>query len=273
MLQVFAPYDRRLIREIPMHTREDAERMLQTAADLFARGEAIPAGDRAAILQKAAAIMQARADSLIRVAAEEGGKPYTDTRAEVDRAINSVRIAAEYIPRLTGEQITMGLNKASANRIAFTLREPIGVVFSISAFNHPLNLIVHQVATAFAAGCPVIVKPAGTTPLSCISFVEILQEAGAPAEWIQTLICTNEIAEAIATDARVAYLSFIGSAKVGWHLRSRLAPGTRCALEHGGAAPVITVSATVPYKPLFWYVFRGVSFNASAESQAAVIGA
>jgi acyl-CoA reductase-like NAD-dependent aldehyde dehydrogenase len=114
------------------------------------------------------------------------------------------------------------------------------VVVAISAFNHPLNLIVHQVATAVAAGCPVIVKPAGVTPLSCIRFVEILHEAGLDPEWCQVLITEdNDVAEALVTDSRVAFFTFIGSARVGWMLRSKLAPGTRCALEHGGAAPLI----------------------------------
>ena len=103
-----------------------------------------------------------------------------------------------------------------------------------------MNLIVHQVAPAIAAGCPVIVKPAEDTPLSCFRFVKILREAGLPDKWCQALTVSNlEIASQLVIDSRVAFLSFIGSAKVGWMLRSKLAPGTRCALEHGGVAPVI----------------------------------
>ena len=77
---------------------------------------------------------------------------------------------------------------AAANRIAFTRHEPIGPVVSVSAFNHPLNLIIHQVAPAVAAGCPVIIKPAEVTPLSCMRFVNILYEAGLPEEWCQALV-------------------------------------------------------------------------------------
>lgn len=133
----------------------------------------------------------------------------------------------------------MGLTAASENRMAFTTREPIGVVLTISAFNHPLNLIVHQVVTAVAVGCPVIVKPAQNTPLSCLAFVDLLKEAGLPDSWCQAIICDNEIAESMVIDKRVNFFSFIGSAKVGWYLKSKLPPGTRCVLEHGGAAPVI----------------------------------
>jgi acyl-CoA reductase-like NAD-dependent aldehyde dehydrogenase len=114
-----------------------------------------------------------------------------------------------------------------------------GPVVAISAFNHPLNLIVHQVAPAVAVGCPVIVKPADDTPMSARSFVDMLTEAGLPPGWCEFIACDIPTSEQLVTDPRVAFLSFIGSARVGWMLRSKLAPGTRCALEHGGAAPVI----------------------------------
>jgi len=131
------------------------------------------------------------------------------------------------------------MSKAGAGRIAFTRKEPIGPVVAISAFNHPLNLIVHQVVPAVATGCPVIVKPADTTPLTCKKLVELVHQAGLPEPLCQLCICDIPTAEKLATDPRVAFFSFIGSAKIGWYLRSKLAPGTRCALEHGGAAPVI----------------------------------
>jgi acyl-CoA reductase-like NAD-dependent aldehyde dehydrogenase len=133
----------------------------------------------------------------------------------------------------------MNINTASARRVAFTQREPIGVVVAVSAFNHPLNLIVHQVGPAIAAGCPVIVKPAGDTPLSCLCLVDILREAGLPPGWCEALVTDDTVATQLVTDRRVGFFSFIGSARVGWMLRSKLAPGARCALEHGGAAPAI----------------------------------
>ncbi|WP_316929415.1 aldehyde dehydrogenase family protein [Indibacter alkaliphilus] len=190
-------------------------------------------------MEKIRNLMQERIEDLTKIAAGEGGKPYQDSKVEVLRAINGVKIAAEEIAGLAGEQIPMGLTEASVGRIAFTTREPIGVVVSVSAFNHPVNLIIHQTITAFAAGCPVIVKPASTTPLSCKALMDIFKEAGVPDGWIQMILVDNDGAEKLVTDKHVNYLSFIGSAKVGWWLKSQLAPGTRCALEHGGAAPVI----------------------------------
>lgn len=239
-LKVHNPYNQKLIKEIPMVGKKEVQDALDVAYNLFQdRKKWIPAFKKIEILEKVQEIMKSKIEELTKTAAEEGGKPYQDSKVEVIRAINGVKIAAQEISNLAGKQIPMGLTEASISRIAFTTREPIGVVASISAFNHPLNLIIHQTVTAFAAGCPVIVKPASTTPLSCLAFIEILKEAGVPEGWVQSIITDNESAEALVTDKRVNFLSFIGSAKVGWYLKSKVADGTRVALEHGGAAPVI----------------------------------
>lgn len=240
MIKITSPYDFHLIKEIPQVGRKEVHKALETASTLFNnRSLWLPKWQRIEILENVVEIMKSKKEELTLIAAEEGGKPYMDSMVEVIRAINGVKIAIEQISQLSGEQIPMGQTKASGNRLAFTIREPIGVVVSISAFNHPLNLIIHQTVTAIAAGSPVIVKPALATPLSCIEFLKILKKAGLPKGWCQCIICNNENAEILATDSRVNYLSFIGSSKVGWHLRSQLSPGTRCALEHGGVAPVI----------------------------------
>ena len=239
-LKVFSPYDNKLIKEISMVGTEEVEKALTTAYRLFKdRSKWLPAYRRVEILERVAQIMSTRVEELTNIAAEEGGKPYIDSKVEVLRAINGVKLAIEYIGQMKGEQIPMGHTKSSANRLAFTLHEPIGVVSSISAFNHPLNLIIHQTVPAIAVGSPVIIKPALTTPLSCLAFMDILKEAGLPDGWCQVIVTDNDAAEKLVSDERINYLSFIGSAKVGWYLRSKLSPGTRCALEHGGAAPVI----------------------------------
>ncbi len=262
MIKVRSPFDQSLIKEIPLVGKEAVENALTTAYRLFQdRSKWIPAHERIAILQRAAAIMESRTEELTKTAAQEGGKPLVDSKVEVLRAINGVQIAAEHIGQLKGEHIPMGLTKASENRLAFTMREPIGVVTSVSAFNHPLNLIVHQVVTAVAAGSPVIVKPASTTPLSCLSLVDILKEAGLPEGWCQAIICGKDAAELLVADKRVNYFSFIGSAKVGWYLKSKLAPGTRCALEHGGAAPVI-VEKDADFNEMLPSLLKGSFYHA-----------
>jgi len=222
-LKVFSPYDNKLIKEIPMVGVGEVEKALTIAYGLFNdRSKWLPAYQRVEILERVAQIMSTRVEALINIAAEEGGKPYMDSKVEVLRAINGVKLAIEYIGQMKGGQIPMGHTKSSANRLAFTLHEPIGVVSSISAFNHPLNLIIHQTVPAIAVGSPVIIKPALTTPLSCLAFMDILKEAGLPDGWCQVIVTDNDAAEKLVSDERINYLSFIGSAKVGWYLRSKL---------------------------------------------------
>jgi acyl-CoA reductase-like NAD-dependent aldehyde dehydrogenase len=241
MIKVEQAFDRQPITELASDNAAALERKLATAHALFKdRSRWLKTHERIDILRKLAVLMEARREHFGKQIAREGGKPLTDALIETDRAIDGVRNAAEELRTRAGREIPMGITKASDGRRAWTIQEPIGVVAAISAFNHPLNLIVHQVAPAIATGCPVIVKPATTTPLSCLELVALAHEAGIPPDWVQTFLPEErDLAEAFATDSRVAFLSFIGSARVGWHLRSRLAPGARCALEHGGVAPVI----------------------------------
>ena len=243
-VDVHAPYDGAPIATVATADAGVVDTALTTAHRLYAdRHGWLPISRRIAILDRAGEIMIERAAELAVEAAREGGKPLIDSRVEVARAIDGVRLCVETLRTQHGTEIPMGATPASANRLAFTRFEPIGVVVAVSAFNHPLNLIIHQVAPAVAAGCPVVVKPAEETPLSCLRFVDILREAGLPEEWCQPVVTSGRaVAEALVTDARVNFFSFIGSARVGWMLRSKLAPGARCALEHGGAAPVIVAA-------------------------------
>lgn len=241
---VRCPYDGELLATVATIDEALAEQALGTAYGLFRdRDRWLPTPERIAILRRTAALMRERSEALALGAAAEGGKPLTDSRVEVSRAIEGVELAATCLEGQAGHQAPMGVSAASAHRISFSIHEPIGVVVAVSAFNHPLNLIVHQVAPAIAAGCPVLVKPASATPISCFRFVQLLREAGLPEAWCQvTPTVDNAVATRLVTDPRTAFFSFIGSASVGWRLRSQLAPGARCALEHGGVAPVIVAA-------------------------------
>lgn len=241
MLQIVQAYDRRPIAEVETEGADALEAKLELAArSLRDRDQWLKPHERIEVLYRLASLMEPLREKFSRLIAQEGGKPLVDAGVEANRAIDGVRNAAEELRNFAGREIPMGLTAASTGRWAFTTKEPIGVVVAISAFNHPLNLIVHQVAPAIATGCPVIVKPAPATPLCCQEFVRLVREAGLAEPWCQTFLPNdNALAERLATDPRVAFLSFIGSARVGWYLHSKLAPGARCALEHGGAAPAI----------------------------------
>ncbi len=240
-IEVTSPYDNSLLGTVSTGGADHAEAALTSAYSLFRdRSNWIPIPERVAILERTILLMEAQQDELAKLAASEGGKPLADSIVEVTRAIDGVKLCIESIRAHAGEVVPIATTQATSGRVAFTQKEPIGVVVAVSAFNHPLNLIVHQVTPAIATGCPVIVKPAGDTPLSCLKYVQLLHDAGLPPAWCQAIVTdSNATAEALVTDSRVGFFSFIGSAKIGWMLRSKLAPGTRCALEHGGAAPAI----------------------------------
>lgn len=239
--EVYSPYNDQLIGTVDQADQADVDQALATAYGLFRdRSQWLSTVERITILEKAVAMMKDQADTLAAGAAEEGGKPVIDSKVEMVRCIDSIRACIDGLRNDAPQTIPMGINPASQHRLTMMRKEPIGVVVAVSAFNHPLNLIAHQVGPAIATGCPVIVKPAENTPLSCFRLVEIFHRAGLPAAWCQALLTENhDVAEKLATDPRVGFLSFIGSAKVGWYLRSKLAPGARCALEHGGVAPVV----------------------------------
>jgi len=250
---VLSAYSGEVIGQVPLSGADTVEGILQSSYDLYRdRSSWLPIGERIKILQKAASIMASRHEDLTLMIAGEGGKPYKDAAIEVTRAIDGLHICAEELRNEGGTVIPMRVNSASAGRMAVTQFEPIGVVVAVSAFNHPLNLIVHQAAPAVATGCPVIIKPSNRTPMCAHAFAEIMYEAGLPEAWCQVVNTeTTAESEKLVVDPRIAFFSFIGSPGVGWSLKAKLAPGVRCALEHGGAAPALVMAdadldSTVP---------------------------
>jgi len=240
MMSVVSPFNGSHLADVRLSTISEAKRVIDTARKLFDdKDRWLTKYKRIEILEKTAQIMSSKVEELSVLAAKEGGKPYIDSKVEVNRAINGVKLAIEHLGSFEGKEIAMGHTQSSAGRMAFTFKEPIGVVLSISAFNHPLNLIVHQSVPAIAVGAPVIIKPSEKTPLSAMKFIEILYEAGLPKEWCQLIVCDIPTTQYLATSNKIDYLSFIGSSTVGWFLRSNVAPGVRVGLEHGGVAPVI----------------------------------
>jgi len=239
-LQVKNAYDRTVLKEYDYLDEEKAFEILETAHSAYEdRDGWLSGAERIEVLTKLAKAIESNREVLAKQAAREGGKPLRDSRVEIGRAVIGVRAAAQGVTRLTGHEVPMNIDSRSEARWAVTYREPRGVVLAISAFNHPFNLLIHQVVTAVAAGCPVVVKPATATPMSCESLVEMLHEAGLPEKWCQMILVENEVTAKLVADRRVAFMSFIGSSRVGWMLRSKLAPGASCALEHGGVAPAI----------------------------------
>jgi acyl-CoA reductase-like NAD-dependent aldehyde dehydrogenase len=261
-IKVESPFDGKVLEEIALSSQADIDIALDLARKVYENQEIwLPKYERIAILEKTVEIMSSRIEELTLIAANEGGKPYMDSKVEVERAINGVKLAIEHMGVFEGKEIAMGHTKSSANRMAYTMKEPIGVVAAISAFNHPLNLCVHQTVPAIAVGSPVLIKPSLLTPMSTLAFVNILYEAGLPKAWCQVIICEREESEYLATNSKIDYLTFIGSAAVGWYLNSKVAPGTRVGLEHGGVAPVI-VEADADIEELIPALAKGAFYHA-----------
>ena len=239
-IEVTSPFDGKVVGNVKFSTVEEVTAAIELADVTFAdHKNALPKYRRVQILENLVDIMSSKIEELTILCASEGGKPYIDSKVEIQRAINGVKLAIEALGTFEGKEIAMGHTASSANRMAYTFKEPIGVVAAISAFNHPFNLAIHQVVPAIAVGCSVIIKPATQTPMSAIKLVELLKEAGLPNGWAQAVVCGREAGELLATSPKINFLTFIGSGKVGWYLNSKVANGTRVALEHGGAAPVI----------------------------------
>ena len=237
---VVNPFNNEIIEEIEKPTIEEAKEFFRIAHNFWKQEfKYYPAHKRAEILYKVSEKIAQNVELLALSIASEGGKPLKDARIEVRRAINTVKMSADYCLNLDGEQITMDKSAGTENHIAFTIREPIGVVLAISAFNHPLNLICHQVATAIAAGNTVVLKPAEKTPLTAKIVLDYFYEAGLPREALHYLLLTGTETQQILDNEYIRYVSFIGNASVGWQIRKSVKPGVKVMLEHGGTAAAV----------------------------------
>jgi len=245
ILKVLNPYNQEVVGEIEKTTKEQMSEILDIAYTTFnSKSKKLKTYKRIEILQKVISYMKKDFDDILTLTIKEGAKPYGDSKVEVNRAIDSLQSCIDTLRTSHGEEIPMGISPSSENRLALRVDEPIGVVLALSAFNHPVNLIAHQIGPAIAMGCPVIVKPSSETPLSCFNMVEMFHKAGLPKEFAQAVIPQDrDTLNMLTTSEKISFLSFIGSAKVGWMLRSNVANGVRCALEHGGVAPVIVTKS------------------------------
>lgn len=236
---VRSPYDQQVIGEVPSLSAADVDAAVGRAREALARGP-LPAWQRAQILDTAARRLAERRDEFAEVIAREAAKPIKTARAEAERAVGTFQFAAAEARTFAGEMVPLDAIPAGEGKLGFTLRVPIGVVGAIAPFNFPLNLVVHKVAPAIAAGCPVVLKPASQTPFSAIRLAEMLvDECGLPSDLLQVVTGSGgEVGNAIVDHPDVALVTFTGSPEVGWAIRAR-APRKRVGLELGNNSPCI----------------------------------
>jgi len=235
--EVRSPYSGETVARVPEARAEHARRAVDAAAK--AMENPLPAHQRAEILDRVATLLRERQDDVAQTICAEAAKPLKAARVEAERAVSTFTMAAVEARRLAGEVVPMDASPAGVGKLAYTLRIPIGVVGAITPFNFPLNLVGHKVAPALAAGCAVVLKPAGQTPLSALLLAELETEAGLPAGWLNVLVGPSaEIGDVLVEDERVRLITFTGSAEVGWKIRERAAR-KKVNLELGNATPVV----------------------------------
>ncbi len=237
-VEVLNPYNHQVVGMTYHASLEDVEAAMAAAAAGFEEIRQLPAFRRAEMLRRISEGLNGRKEEVARMITLESGKPITDARVEVNRAVNTFQVASEEAKRLGGEVLPLDLMPGSERRTGITRRVPIGPIVGISPFNFPLNLPAHKIAPALASGNSIILKPAPKTPLTALLLGEIIASAGVPEGAVNIFLCENSEAEKMVTDPRIKMLSFTGSAAVGWHLKER-ASKKRVILELGGNAGVI----------------------------------
>ena len=240
-IEVLHPYDNSVVDTVPRGGLEDVE----AALDAAVRGAKIMAKltgwDRYQILKKAAEKLEERTEEFARTITLEEGKAINEARFEVGRAVQTMMLSAEEARRIHGETVPLDASPGGAGKMGFTLRVPCGVVVAISPFNFPLNLVVHKVAPAIAAGNAVVIKPPSNTPLSALKLTELLLECGLPPEAISCLTGPGgELGDALCSDKRVRKITFTGSVPVGERI-CRMAGIKKVTMELGSNSPIIVM--------------------------------
>ncbi len=241
---VRSPFDGSEVGRVPACGAGEVDRAVAAAGERLAAAasgaQPFPAYERAAVLDRAAALLQERSEQFARTIAAEAAKPLKTARVEALRAVDTFRFSAAEARTLSGDVVPLDASAPGAGKLGLTLRVPVGVVGAISPFNFPLNLVSHKVAPAIAAGCPVVLKPASQTPLSALALAHLLlDECGLPPGWLNVVTGSGgDVGDPLVTHDGVAMITFTGSPAVGWAIRAK-APRKKVSLELGNNTPVI----------------------------------
>lgn len=235
---VVDPWTEQRIAPVILADPDRAAQAARAASLAFETTRRMPSYARRRLLKEITRRIAEAREELATLIMREAGKPKTLARFEVDRAIVTFGLGAEESVRIGGEVVPLDVTEPTAAYRGHWQRVPRGPVLAITPFNFPLNLVAHKVAPALACGAPVVLKPAPQTPLTALKLAEIVRDAGAPQDMLQVVPCENEVAESLVRDDAFAVLSFTGSDRVGWHLKS-IAGKKHVVLELGGNAACI----------------------------------
>ncbi len=235
---VVDPFTGKSVAQVAQATEADVEEAVASTSGSAAVMAQLPGHARYNILQQIAALLYRRRDECAQTITAEAGKPITDAKREVSRAIQTFTVAAEESRRIAGEVVPLDWTPGFDTHLGMVRRFPIGPILGITPFNFPLNLVAHKVAPALAAGNPILIKPAPQTPLTALLLGEIALEAGVPPGGLNVVPCDNTHAERMVIDPRFKLLSFTGSVSVGWMLKAKCGK-KKVTLELGGNAGVV----------------------------------
>ncbi len=237
-MEVNNPFDQKQIGRIELINSSQVDGIVQSASLSMKALELMSSGDKHAILKSIVSGIENRFDELVEIIIKESGKPRRYATAEVNRAIQTFTIASEEAKRLPHELIDLDSTEKGRSVKGEVIYKPRGVVFGISPFNFPLNLAVHKIAPAIAAGCAIILKPSSKTPLTMEMLSEIISETELPDYAFQLVHCTREVGNLFIEHDDIQLLSFTGSPGVGWSMKSN-AGKKDVVLELGGNAAAI----------------------------------
>jgi len=240
---VKSPFNNDAIAEVSLAGKNELEDAILAAQKVEDTLRNLPAYKRYSILMDIAQRMKEQRDLLSKTLCQEAAKPIKFAYGEVDRAIQTFIVAAEESKRLPSELIQIDWTPAGDGKEGIVKYFPIGLIAGISPFNFPLNLSVHKIAPAIASGCPIILKPARSTPLSALLLAEIIDSTELPKGALSVLLMDRKAGNQLVTDERFALLSFTGSPQVGWMMKNQ-AGKKRVVLELGGnAGAIVTETA------------------------------
>ncbi len=243
-LPVYQKYSGDLLAEVPVATEAQVEEAITSSAESFHIFKQFSAEKRAGILRGLHDLLKQNQDKFSQIIAAEGGKPISYARSEVSRALDNIDTGIRATLEFMGRQVPMDYLNGKG-KTAYTLRFPSGPVLGITPFNFPLNLALHKLIPAIGVGAPVILKPAPQAPVTLLLLAELLEQTGLPQGAVNILYSTNDLSQKMVEDDRLKILSFTGSDKVGWKLKS-LAGKKKVLLEMGGnAAAIIDESADI----------------------------
>lgn len=224
--------------EVPNHTVSECLEAAQRASDAFLSWRSTLPRQRAEILRSAFEIMMAEQEQLAELITRENGKVLSDARAEVAYAAEFFRWFSEEAVRIDGD-----LRQApSGTNVLAVTREPVGVALCITPWNFPAAMATRKIGPALAAGCTVVLKAAGETPLTAYAIADILRRAGLPDDVVQVITPDPpaDAVQALLSSGLIRKLSFTGSTRVGSLLLAQAAEKiVNCSMELGGNAPFI----------------------------------